>query len=149
MKAARLALIFAIVSCIIPPLVKTLEAAYPEAGSNLYFRMGNRAPGNSPFFDEETAERYGMYRGYTLRERTRAGIMILGAAFLFLAFFIGRAGMKGTRGKKRNTSLAAALIALCASSGYGAGIADALLLLLILWSRLREKDEIPAGNMDS
>lgn len=136
MKAHRLALLFAFLSCIIPPLDKAVAKAYPD--QRFYLRTKNHARGNEWFIDEESAIRSGMYRGYTVHERARAIVSLLGFAFCLLAFFIGRAGIRGAYGKERDLCLVAVILAVCSCSRY-AGDAGSLILFLIFLLRFQQK----------
>jgi hypothetical protein len=144
MKAIRyhwLALIFALLSCLIYPLDKAIAKAYPDWASELYYSNGR-------LFDENTAIQSGMYRGYTVRERVRAVVSLLGFAFCLLAFFIGRAGIRGPQGKKRDICLIAATIGICSSASY-AGWAVSLILFLVFMLRFQQKGEITAEQQVS
>ena len=139
----RLALIFALLSCLIPPLDKAIVTAYPD--QKFYFSLENLTRGTTLFIDDDTATRSGMYKGYTVHERMRAVVSLLGLTFCLLAFFIGRAGLNGAYGKKRDLCIIAATIGLCSSASYTGG-AFALILFLVFMLRLQQKDEVPKSS---
>ncbi|MCC8110052.1 MAG: hypothetical protein LIQ30_13635 [Planctomycetes bacterium] len=135
-KCHRLALVFALISFIVSPLDTALAKAYPDWGARLYYHNGRS-------LDETTAIQSGIYRGYTVRERTRAGVRLMGFAFCLLAFFFGRAGVKRPQGRERDISIIAAIMGLCSSAYYG-GTLISLLLFLVFMLRLQQKEEISA-----
>lgn len=120
---------------------RAIAKAYPD--QKFYLRIENLAHGKKLFISESEAIEAGVYRGYTVHERARAGVSLLGFAFCLLAFFIGRAGVGGPQGKKRDICLIAATIGICSSASY-AGELVSLILFLIFMLRFQHRDEIPS-----
>lgn len=142
-RHSRLALVFALLSCIIPPLDKAIAETYPGANPYFDFDIGNLTREDDPAAGGIGADRPGKYKGYTIRERVRAGVSLLGFACCLLAFFIGRAGVAGPPGKKRDIYIIAGAIGMCSSASY-AGVAIFLVLFLVFMLGLQKKDGIPA-----
>ena len=136
----RLALLFAFLSCVIPPLSEMVAKAFPD--QRVYFRLEKLINEGELFITDYEATQSGMYKEYTVHERVRAWISVLGFAFCLAAFFIGKAAVGGPEGRKRDICLIAAAMGICSSASYGGG-GLFLILFLVFMLRLLRKDEIP------
>ncbi len=139
----RLALIFAFLACIIPPLDKVIAEAYPDPSPwSMHNIIRNSINRTNPPTEDNSENQSKKYIGYTPWERTRAGVSLLGFAFCLMGFFTGRAGLRGEHGRKRDFCMIATMISVCSGVMY-AGILLSLILFLVLMLRLQRKTEVP------
>ncbi|MDR2946163.1 MAG: hypothetical protein LBV79_05400 [Candidatus Adiutrix sp.] len=135
MKKAWLALVFALLSCVMPIFIDAFAKTYPRWGTDLFFKNGQ-------FVDGATLRQTGQYRGYSVRERTVAGLNLLEFSFCMLGFFMGRAGIKGARDKRQNICIFAAALAMGAVAMHIGG-GTFMLLSLFFLQKLMQKEEAP------